>query len=99
MFYRLPPGTLVALLWGSFPSSLLLTAELSGWREHFVSPEAWCHLSSSLQLAEAQCSSLQVATISLAGEGMLRGTATGWLINPELLLGSSLELLAKTGSV
>lgn len=36
-FYKQPPGTLVALLWGSFPSFLLLNVELWGWRENFVS--------------------------------------------------------------
>ena len=35
----------------------------------FCLPETWCHLSSSLQWAEAQCSRLGVPTISLTQEG------------------------------
>lgn len=40
-----------------------------GLERSFCLPETWCHLSSSLQLAEARCSSLGVPTISLTQEG------------------------------
>lgn len=46
IFYPLPPGTLVALLWGSFPSPSS-SLQNSGAGEMFHFPETWCHLSSA----------------------------------------------------
>ena len=68
MFYVLPPGALVAAQ-GKFPILPPPHCRALGLEGSFCFPETWCHLSSGLQLAEAQCSSLGVPTISLTQEG------------------------------
>ena len=56
-----------------------------GLEKSFCLSETWCHLSSSLQLAEAQCSSLGVPTISLTRErGRAPRDSDNCFVIPEL---------------
>lgn len=63
------PRNLGCITQGKFPILPHQHGRALGLERSFCFPETWCHLSSSLQLAEAGCSSLGVPAISLTRQG------------------------------